>query len=199
MFLPIIPNWYFIKLNIFKSSLIIAPALITNVSLTVPRLLWNRYICPVIIEETIQTLFGSPIVLKKWLTHSPPSCLQRWFIPGLCKTPITLLPISKHIDRWFCGFRCPLSPYIWAFCFNWRQIVQLLSHVQLFAAPWLATHQASLSFTISWSLLKLMSIESVMPSNHLILCRPLLLLPSIFPSSRVFFNESVLCIRWPKY
>ena len=65
--------------------------------------------------------------------------------------------------------------------------------------PWSATPQASLSFTISWSLLKLISVESVMPSNHLILCRPLLLPPSIFPSIRVFSNESVLCIRWPKY
>ena len=63
----------------------------------------------------------------------------------------------------------------------------------------LAAYQASLSFTISWSLLKLMSIESMMPSNHLILYRPLLLLPSIFPSIRVFSNESALCIRWPKY
>ena len=65
--------------------------------------------------------------------------------------------------------------------------------------PWTAAHQASLSFTISQSLLKLMSIESVIPSNHLILCCPLLLLPSIFPSIRVFSNESALCIRWPKY
>ena len=65
--------------------------------------------------------------------------------------------------------------------------------------PWTAARQASLSITNSWSSLKLMSIESVMPSNHLILCRPLLLLPSIFPSIRVFSNESVLCIRWPKY
>ena len=65
--------------------------------------------------------------------------------------------------------------------------------------PWTAAHQASLSITNSRSLLKLMSIESVMPSNHLILCRPLLLLPSIFPSIRVFSNESVLLIRWPKY
>ena len=65
--------------------------------------------------------------------------------------------------------------------------------------PWTAAHYASLSVTNSWSLLKLMSIESVMPSNHLILCRPLLLLPSIFPGMRVFSNESVLCIRWPKY
>ena len=77
--------------------------------------------------------------------------------------------------------------------------VQSLSHVQFFATPWTAEHQASLSFIISWSLLRLMSIESVMPCNHLILCRPLLLLPSIFPSIRVFSNESALRIRWPKY
>ena len=76
--------------------------------------------------------------------------------------------------------------------------VQSLSHVQLFATPWTAAHQASLSITNSQSLLKLMSIELVMPSNHLILCCPLLLPPSIFPSIRVFSNESVLHIRWPK-
>ena len=77
--------------------------------------------------------------------------------------------------------------------------VQLLSRVWLVETSWTAACQASLSITNSWSLLKLMSIESVMPSNHFILCRPLLLLPSIFPSIRVFSNESVLCIRWPKY
>ena len=77
--------------------------------------------------------------------------------------------------------------------------VQSLSHVQLFAAPWTAACHASLSITNTWSLLKLMSIESVIPSNHLILCYPLLLLPSIFPSIRVFSKESVLHIRWPKY
>ena len=77
--------------------------------------------------------------------------------------------------------------------------VQSLSHVQLFATPWTEAHQASLSITYSWSLLKLMSIKSVMPSNHLIFCCTLLLLPSIFPSIRVFSNESVLCIRWPNY
>ena len=74
-----------------------------------------------------------------------------------------------------------------------------LSHVQLFATPWTAACQASLSITISWSLLKLMSIELVMPSNHLILCRPFLLPSSIFPSISVFSNESTLRIRWPKY
>ena len=77
--------------------------------------------------------------------------------------------------------------------------VQSLSHVQLFVTPGTAARQASLSITNSWSLLKLLSIESVMPSNHLILCRPLLLPPSIFPSIKVFSSESVLHIRWPKY
>ena len=81
---------------------------------------------------------------------------------------------------------------------NWI-VVQSLSHVQLFVTPWTAAHQTSLSFNVSLSLLKLMSIESVMPFNHLILCCPLLLLPSIFPSIRVFYSESALHIRWTKY
>ena len=76
--------------------------------------------------------------------------------------------------------------------------VQLFSFVWLFVTPWSTAHQASLSITNSWSLLKLISFESVMASNHLILCHPLLLLPSIFPSTRVFSNESALHIRWPK-
>ena len=77
-------------------------------------------------------------------------------------------------------------------------LVQLFSHVRLFATPWTAARQASLSITISQSLLKLMSIESLIPSNHLILCHPLLLLSSIFPSIRVFSNESARHSRWPK-
>ena len=76
---------------------------------------------------------------------------------------------------------------------------QSLSRFLLFVTPWTAVHQASLSITNSWSLLKLMPIESVMPSNHIILCHSHLLLPSIFPSIRVFSNESVLCIWWPNY
>ena len=78
-------------------------------------------------------------------------------------------------------------------------VVQLLSHIHLFATPWTAAHQASLSFTISQGLLKLMSIELMMPSNHLVLCCPLLLLPSVFPSIRVFSKELVLRIRCSKY
>ena len=77
--------------------------------------------------------------------------------------------------------------------------VQSLSHVWLFATPWIAARQASLSITNSWSLLKLMSIESVMPSSHLILCHPLLLLPQVPPTIRVFSNESTLLMRWLKY
>ena len=77
--------------------------------------------------------------------------------------------------------------------------VQSLSHVRLFVTPWTAAHQASLSITNAQSLLKLMSIESVMPSNHLVLCCPLLLPPSVFPSMRVFSSEPALRMRWPKY
>jgi len=81
----------------------------------------------------------------------------------------------------------------------WFLVVQWLGHVRLFATPLTAARQASLSFTVSQSLLKLMSIDLVMPSKHLILCCPLLLLSSIFPSIRVFSNELAFCIRWPKY
>ena len=78
-------------------------------------------------------------------------------------------------------------------------VFQLLSHVQLLVTPWTTSHQASLSFTVSWSFLRLSSIELMMPSNHLIHCHPLLLLLSIFPSFRVFSYELALHIRWPKY
>ena len=105
-----------------------------------------------------------------------------------------------------------IPSFWWVFLIKWCKIfswiywndniissLQSLSHVQLFVTPWTTASQASLFITNSQSLLKLISIKSVMPSNHLILCRPLLLLPSIFPSIRFFSNESVLCIRWPKY
>ena len=88
------------------------------------------------------------------------------------------------------------SPFLFTLCLN---SVQSLSHVRLFATPRTAARQTSLSITNSQSLLKLMSIEFMMPSDHLILCHPLLLLPSVFPSIRVFSNESVAPIRWPKY
>ena len=93
--------------------------------------------------------------------------------------------------KWFCGQT--------QFIFRFVVVVQLLSDVWLFATPWTAACQASLFFTISWSLLKLMPIDSMMPSNHLILCHPLLLLSSIFPSIRVLSNDSALQVKWPKY
>ena len=109
--------------------------------------------------------------------------------------------------QWFCQIHQPLSggqnlnpslPDSESVC-SISQSVQLLSRVRLFATPWTAACQASLSITNSWSLLKLMSIESVMPSNHLILCHPLLLLPSIFLNIRFFSNEADPHTRWPKY
>ena len=106
-----------------------------------------------------------------------------------CGMSTHLFPVAFSLIQWMLAIwsLVPLSS------------VQLLSCVQLFATPWTAACQASLSVTNFQSLLKCMSIASVMPSNHLMLCRPLLLLPSIFPSIRVFSNESVLRIRWPKY
>ena len=98
---------------------------------------------------------------------------------------------------WFMATVLDITAHIYIYI--WFSSVQLLSYVRLFVTPWTTAHQASLSITNSWSPPKPMSIESVMPSNHLILCRPLLLLPSILPSIRVFSNESALRIRWPKY
>ena len=93
----------------------------------------------------------------------------------------------------------PSPPWVHMFGHIPVVAIQSLSSIQLFATPWTAACQASLSLSISWSLLKLMFIKSMMPSNHLILHCPLLLLPSIFPRIRVFSNESALCIKWPKY
>ena len=115
-------------------------------------------------------------------------------------TPVSLFHSSSKKDN--------ISPFIPGYTHTHTithffvyssQSLQLLSHVRLFTTPWIATRQASLSITNSQSLLKLMSIELAIPSNPLILCHPLLLLPPIFPSIKVFANESALCIRWPKY
>ena len=118
-----------------------------------------------------------------------------WSFHAIAKnTTLLKFPLLCHLD----------ALQIWSFwlpCGGFIQFssVQPLIHVQLFAPPWTAAHQASLSITNSWSLPKFMSIESVMPSNHFILCHPLLLPPSIFPSIRIFSNKSAVCIRWPKY
>ena len=150
--------------------------------------------------------------LRSYMPHSAmkerkkklPKCFPEWLYH------CTFLPAK----RGFLGGASQMtSPtwwtWVWAGSGSWwwmgkpgmlqSSSVQSLSHVRLIATPWTAVRQASLSITNFRSLLKLLSIESVMPSNHLILCHPLLLLPSIFPCIRVFSNESVLYIRWPKY
>ena len=125
-----------------------------------------------------------------------------WFLPYnkmnqpyMYMSPLPLELLS-HCHPHPTTIGCHRAP-AWAPCII--QLLLLFSRVQLFMTPWTAAHQASLSFTIAQSLLKLMSIESVMPSNHLVLYCPLLLLPSIFPSISIFSNELALCIRWPKY
>ena len=107
----------------------------------------------------------------------------------------------SYYKGWISGLNTKLESQIGTFKkhLTLTVVVQSLSHVQLLATPWTAAHQASLSFTISQSSLKLMSIELVMPSNHFVLCHPFFLLPSIFPCIRVFSSESALCIRWPNY
>ena len=110
---------------------------------------------------------------------------------------------NSHLCWWECKIVQPLWKTVWHFITKLKirsdQIRSVLSRVRLFATPWIAACQASLSITISRNSLRLTSIESVMPSSHLILCRPLLLLPPIPPSIRVFSNESTLRMRWPKY
>ena len=126
------------------------------------------------------------------------SCV--WLILATPWTAVYQDPPSTGFSRqeYWSGVPLP-SPGLFLVLVFSNSSLQSLSHVWLFVTPWITACQASLSITNSRSLPKLMSIESVMPSNHLILCRPLLLLPSIFPSIKVFSNESVLCIRWPQY
>ena len=130
------------------------------------------------------------LLLTEWVVISP-SLLSRRKAHSTVKTA-------------YCKSTYILPPPFWSMIDWWISfpafaVVQSLGHVWLFTTPGTAARQASLSFTISQNLLKLLSIESVMPSNHLILCHLLILLPSIFPSIRVFSSESVLHIRWPKY
>ena len=117
-------------------------------------------------------------------------CWQSYGFPQWVSMKIIIITVLRKKTEGAC--------FLFSVYFNFV-VVQLLSHVGLFASPWTAVCQASLSFTVSQSLLKLLSIELVMPSNHLILCHPFLLPPSIFPSIRVFSNESVFHIRCPKY
>ena len=133
---------------------------------------------------------GEWIHVYVWL--NPFSCHLK--LSQYCQSAVLLLfshlVMSHSATPWTTALQASLSL---------SQSVQSLSRVRLFVTPWTAAHQVSLSITNSRSSLRLMSIESVMPSSHLILCRPLLLLPPIPPSIRVFSNESTLCTRWPKY
>ena len=142
--------------------------------------------------------YSSFYSLANWLVRRAPSLHN--IVSILCL--LSNLLCAGHCAEDFRSFNpinyfCKVDTII--ICSVQFSSVQSLSHVRLFETPWTAARQASLFITNSWSLLKLMSIKSVMPSNHLILCRPLLLFPSIFPSMSVFSNESLLCIRWPKY
>ena len=145
------------------------------------------------------SLSSSPLFLS---LPSFPKYSSEWQVPQdqVSSHSLHLIPASPYwlptnFTSCTFSFSDNIEPFNW-FCLS---SVQLLSCVQLFETPWTGARQASMSITNSVSLLKLMSIASVMPSNHLILRHPLFLLPSIFPSIRVFFNESVLRIRWPKY
>ena len=112
-----------------------------------------------------------------------------------------MIDLHSSFEPSFCSvvWHVRLLKVKWTHTLYQSSSVQSLNHVRLFVTPCTTAHQASLSITNSWSSPKLMSIQSVMPYNHLIFCRPLLLLPSIFPSIKVFSIESALCIRWPKY
>ena len=129
---------------------------------------------------------------------------KHWYFPlltekGAEKQGIEVICSSHRLVSGDTFLTMALSPCVTLSPAGWLSSVQLLSRVWLFAIPWITACQASLSITNSWSSLKLMSIESVMPSSHLILCCPLLLLPPVRPCIRVFSNESTLCMRWPKY
>ena len=161
--------------------------------------------CPASLQQDLSSVFRCG-----WNHQGHVSCLLLWLSLQVFCQRGTVDTTHSPGDGWPAALRtwaAPCSPlwdpslvfwsfYSFPFVFV---VVQSLSCVQLFVIPWTVVHQASLSFTISWSLLILMSIESMMSSNHLIFCLPLILLPSIFPNVRVFSSESALRIRWPEY
>ena len=159
----------------------------------------NWCLWTVVLEKTLDSPLDSKEIKQSILKEiNPEYSLEGWMLK--VKLQYTLATWCKELIHWKDHNAKK----------DWRQeekgmaedeisSVQSLNHVRLFATPWAAACWASLTITKSWSLLKLTYIELVMPSNHLILCLPLLLLPSIFPSIRVFYSELVLCIRWPKY
>ena len=135
---------------------------------------------------------------QPYMTTGKTTALTRWTFVGRVMSLLFNM-LSRFVIVFLLRSKCLLISWLQSPSTVIFSSVQLLSHVWLFMTPWIAARQASLSITNYWSLPKLMSTESVMPSNHLILCCPLLLPPSIFPSIRVFWNEPALHIRWPKY
>ena len=137
---------------------------------------------------------------KMGMMFPRPLCLGRLWLVLASESRAKVMHVTSglNIAGWHETFQrlCYCCHGRWK---DWVSSAQSLSRVQLFATPWTAAQQAFLSITNSWSLLRLISIESVMPSNHLILCRPLLLPPSLSPSNKVFSNESAFHIKWPKY
>ena len=158
------------------------------------RLIFPQTLSLLVSTPSFQWLRENSWSRRLFLTYSYTICQQTlWLASTFVQNP-SILTLSTSTTM-----PCPVSHLPCIIISASLSSVQSLSRVQLFATPWTAAHQDSLSFTNSQSLLKLVSIESVMPSSHLILCHPLLLPPSIFPSIRVFSKESVLCITWPKY
>ena len=139
--------------------------------------------------------FHSTCSVESWLYLY--SLLYFYLLSGLQSPSGKVTHLFGETDWWDSWCKAVFSRLSQVILLSFSS-VQSLSHVRLFVTPWTAARQASPSITNSRSLPKLMSIESVMPSNHLILCHPLLLLPSVFPNIKVFSNESALCIRWPK-
>ena len=155
--------------------------------------IWSKNVKEMVVYNRF--LFSMNTVLNTWVLLV---CFCLFLIYTLNKNALSCWYIANIFNsKTYFSIVIMLSPDKQNYFFN--VVVLSLSHVQLFVTPWTAAHQASLSFIIPCALLKFMSIEAVMPSNHLIFCCPLLLLPEIFPSIRVFSNELAVHIRWPKY
>ena len=170
-------------------------------------MIWIHYaMTPVVHGSTWKLWISSHFTSLR--SQDPPGSfssafLSAWKLPSTCNFEHDYQHQTTALWIWVSWFKCIImnNNYLFRFLVKTKYLssVQSLSHVWLFVIPWTAACQASLSITNSWSLFKFMSVKLVMPSNHFILCWPLLLPRSIFPSIRVFSNKSVLSIRWPKY
>ena len=181
---------------VFPKRFIVRNALTAVIKAAIHSIFWETKWVLVCIDSKIFFHVNQPLELIQ-ASHYIMCCFSDIYYTLKCmyKAQVSVL---TWMLIWFSN-GC-IYYHCWLFSFTmWVNSVQSVNHVRLLVTPWTAACQASLSITNSWSLLIFMSIESVMPSHHLILCRPILLLPSIFPSIRVFPNESVLHIRWPKY